>query len=61
MSKLLVLEVSDDADLTEVVSAIRVATEPPLHATRAFVAIREDAAKILSVFEPSPSGAEEAD
>jgi hypothetical protein len=54
MSKLLVLELDDDADLTEVIHAIRAATDPPLHAIRVFVAIREDADRVLAVFTPDP-------
>jgi hypothetical protein len=52
MSKMLVLELPDDADIAQALHDIRVTA-------RVHVATNEDAAKVLSVFEPSPSGPEE--
>ena len=55
MSKVLVIELPDDADIIQVLHAIRINALEHIHGSRVHAAIKDDAAKVLSVFEPSPS------
>ena len=55
MSKVIVIELPDDADIIQVLHAIRVDALEHIRGGRVRAAIKDDAAKVLSVFDPSPS------
>lgn len=65
MSKVLVIELPDEADIVQALHVIRVnalehirGSRVHIRGSRVHAAIKEDADKILSVFEPSSSDPE---